>query len=148
MFNLAILHTAVALGSDEYPHFIYSHTTVFLGCIATLISLIKHTDGPDEFGTILNALVLYVKNVYSSCVPPSRLTKLIEACLMIEKVLPGVCLSIPGVETEVIVPSEDVMPKLFVEHVKGLKQSRLTDLALRLVTSEKPLRCVLCMFHV
>ena len=131
VYNLAVLHTAVVLSSDDNPHFISSNISIFLGCITTLITFIKHHDGPEEFGNILTALVLYVRNIYSNCVTASQLSKFIDACLTKEKASHGAQISIPGIEIEMTLPSEDVTPKMFVEHVKGLRQS---DASLSLLT--------------
>lgn len=110
LFNLAVVHTAVALLPVCGDTLVASHYTNLLTGAERLISR-GHLEPP----TVLRSLSTLVVDLYSGCAPKECLQALVEEVLTIESCSPNARIR-PHPGVEIAVPASAVTPDKFAEY--------------------------------
>lgn len=115
LFNLVVIHTAVALLSAVGCELAPVHYSNLLACATRLLSMHKgHVDG----SVLLHSLQGLVNHVYSGCVPREKLEGVIRTSLSVDacSASGGIIQPLPGVQVKV--PTSN--PTEFLDHVLKL----------------------------
>ena len=119
-FNLVVTHTTVALQLSTGNKLVSIHFTNLLSCIAKLISL---ADCNLNKSIILQSLAILVMDIYSGCISQEKLCCIVKETLSMDACSPEVSIEpYPGVV--VTVPASQMPPDKFVEHIRGLEDTK------------------------
>ena len=111
VFNLALLHTAVALLPAQGDSLASLHYSNLLNGVERLLSR-----GSGDLSVTLQCLSTLAVDVYGGCAPKEELTALVREVLSVENCSPNVCVR-PHPGVEINTPTRGIAPRDFVQHI-------------------------------